>query len=112
MLANPMYVHSISSNGDNQDVVSMGTNAALICSKVVENTYQVLAIQLLTVVQAVDALDFSPRLSSQAKGVYNEIRNLVPKFEGDSIMYKKLERIKNHLQSQKLNFIEKKGSSE
>ena len=112
MLANPMYVHSISSNGDNQDVVSMGTNAALICSKVVENTYQVLAIQLLTVVQAVDALDFSPGLSSQAKGVYNEIRNLVPKFEGDSIMYKKLERIKNHLQSQKLNFIEKKGSSE
>lgn len=29
-LSNPMYVHSIPNNGDNQDIVSMGTNSALI----------------------------------------------------------------------------------
>ena len=29
-LSNPMYVHSIPNNNDNQDIVSMGTNAALI----------------------------------------------------------------------------------
>ena len=33
-LSNPMYVHSISCNNDNQDIVSMGTNAALIAEKV------------------------------------------------------------------------------
>ena len=27
-LSNPMYVHSIPNNNDNQDIVSMGTNAA------------------------------------------------------------------------------------
>ena len=35
MLSNPMYVHSIPSNNDNQDIVSMGANAALICKKVI-----------------------------------------------------------------------------
>ena len=34
-LSNPMYVHSIPNNNDNQDIVSMGTNSALICRTVV-----------------------------------------------------------------------------
>jgi len=40
-LSFPMYVHSISCNNDNQDIVSMGTNGALIAKKVIENAYQV-----------------------------------------------------------------------
>jgi histidine ammonia-lyase len=32
-LSNPMYVHSIPNNNDNQDIVSMGTNASLITKK-------------------------------------------------------------------------------
>ncbi len=46
-LSNPMYVHSIPNNGDNQDIVSMGTNAALITKKVVENTFEVLSIKYI-----------------------------------------------------------------
>jgi histidine ammonia-lyase len=38
MLSNPMYVHSIPSNNDNQDIVSMGANASLICKKVIMNS--------------------------------------------------------------------------
>ena len=37
MLSNPMYVHSIPNNNDNQDIVSMGTNSAILCKKVLEN---------------------------------------------------------------------------
>src|SRR5690606_24150649 len=37
MLSNSMYVHSISNNNDNQDIVSMGTNSAVITKKVIEN---------------------------------------------------------------------------
>ena len=44
-LAMPNYVHSIPNNNDNQDIVSMGTNTALICKHVVENCFQVMAIQ-------------------------------------------------------------------
>ncbi len=98
MLSNPMYIHSIPNNNDNQDIVSMGTNAALITAKVVENAYQVLAIQLLTAVQAIDALQSAKNLSTDSQHTYNQIRNIVPRFEDDTILYKKLASIKHHLQ--------------
>jgi histidine ammonia-lyase len=98
MLSNPMYIHSIPNNNDNQDVVSMGTNAALITAKVVENAYQVLAIELLTAVQAIDALQFGKKLSVDSQHTYKQMRNIVPRFEDDTILYKKLAAIKQHLQ--------------
>lgn len=98
-LSNPMYIHSIPNNNDNQDVVSMGTNAALITAKIVENAYQVLAIELLTAVQSIDALQYDKKLSSASQHVYQQIRNLVPRFEDDTILYKKLATVKQHLQS-------------
>ncbi len=50
-LSNPMYVHSIPSNNDNQDIVSMGANSALMTKKVIDNTFEVLAIEFLTIIQ-------------------------------------------------------------
>ena len=38
-LSNPMYIHSIPNNNDNQDIVSMGTNSALIAKTVIENSF-------------------------------------------------------------------------
>jgi histidine ammonia-lyase len=105
MLSNPMYIHSISNNNDNQDIVSMGTNAALITAKVVENAYQVLAIELLSNAQAVDALKFDSKLSSASKKVYDQVRAIVPRFEDDTILYKKLEKIKHYLQNNNPNLI-------
>jgi len=105
MLSNPMYIHSIPNNNDNQDIVSMGTNAALITAKVIENAYQVLAIELLSSAQAVDALQFSGRLSTQSKTIYNEVRAIVPRFEDDTILYKKLAKVKVHLQTNNQQLI-------
>ena len=56
-LSFPMYVHSIPNNNDNQDMVSMGANAALMTKKVIDNSFEVLAIQMMTVLQAVDYLE-------------------------------------------------------
>lgn len=105
-LSNPMYIHSIPNNNDNQDIVSMGTNAALITSKVIENAYQVLAIELLTAVQAIDALVVDTKLSAESKNIYKQIRKIVPRFEEDSVLYKKLSSIKNHLQTQHPGLLE------
>lgn len=105
MLSNPMYIHSIPNNNDNQDIVSMGTNAALITSKVIENTYQILAIELLSIVQAVDALNFETKLSKQSQTIYKQIRSLKARFEADSILYKDLEKIKVYLQKNNPNII-------
>jgi histidine ammonia-lyase len=96
-LSFPMYVHSIPNNNDNQDIVSMGCNAAIITSKVIENTFQVLAIQLMTVLQAVDYLQCQDRLADFSKKVYQEVRVIFPKFIEDSPLYKDLQRIKEYL---------------
>lgn len=51
-LSNPMYVHSIPNNNDNQDIVSMGSNAALLTQHVLQNNFEVLSIYLLILLQA------------------------------------------------------------
>ena len=83
-LSNPMYVHSIPNNNDNQDIVSMGTNAALLTQRVIENSFQVMAIQMMALVQAVDCLEISEQLSEETKKLYFEIRQIVPLFIEDT----------------------------
>ena len=97
-LSFPMYVHSIPNNNDNQDIVSMGCNAALLTKKVIDNSFEVLAIQMMTVLQAIDYLDCVPRLSGSTRAVYNAVRKIFPKFIEDTPKYKDLERIKRYFE--------------
>lgn len=97
MLSNSMYVHSIPNNNDNQDIVSMGTNAAVITSKVIENAFEVLAIELITIVQAIDALEFKNEISSVTKEMYNEVRKIIPTFKEDQVMYPFVQQVKDYL---------------
>ncbi|WP_294312218.1 aromatic amino acid ammonia-lyase [uncultured Chryseobacterium sp.] len=99
MLSNPMYVHSIPNNNDNQDIVSMGTNAAVICRKVIENAFEVLTIEAITIVQAIEYLGFQDKVSSATKKLYDEIRRIIPAFSNDMVMYPYLEEVKNYLKS-------------
>lgn len=96
-LSNPMYVHSIPNNNDNQDIVSMGTNSALICRHVIENSYQVMAIQMMALVQAVDCLEMNDKLSSRTRKLYDEIRNIVPVFKNDTPKYQEIRDIIQYL---------------
>ncbi|WP_294206429.1 aromatic amino acid ammonia-lyase [uncultured Chryseobacterium sp.] len=99
MLSNPMYIHSIPNNNDNQDIVSMGTNAAVICRKVIENAFEVLSIEAITIVQAIDYLGFHDQVSSSTKVLYDEIRNIIPAFSDDMVMYPYLEEVRRYLKS-------------
>ena len=99
MLSNPMYVHSIPNNNDNQDIVSMGTNSAVICSKVIANAFEVLAIELITIVQAIEYLECQNEISSNTKKLYNEVRAIVPAFKEDLIMYPFVEKVKEYLKN-------------
>ncbi len=101
MLSNPMYVHSIPNNNDNQDIVSMGTNSAVICRKVIENSFEVLAIELITIVQAIEYLGFQDKISSSTKELYTDIRKIVPAFSEDMVMYPYLESVKQYLKNYK-----------
>ena len=93
-LATSMYIHSIPNNKDNQDVVSMGTNAALLTKKVTENAFEVISIQLLTLVQAIDYLDCFEKLSPKAKEIYTDIRKIVPTFKEDIVLSPEIQKIK------------------
>jgi histidine ammonia-lyase len=96
-LSFPMYLHSISNNNDNQDIVSMGCNAAIITRKVINNTFDVLAIQLLAVVQAIDYLQCQPRLSGFTSRLYQEVRELRGPIVEDKPIYKDLGKIRQYL---------------
>lgn len=95
----PMYVHSIPNNNDNQDIVSMGCNAALMTRRVINNSFEVLAIQMMTVLQAIDHMKCTDRLSSETHHVYTEIRKLFPVFIEDKPKYKDLEKIKTYFEN-------------
>lgn len=97
MLSNSMYVHSIPSNNDNQDIVSMGTNAALITKKVIENAFEVLAIEMITIVQAIEYLNSKDKVSSKTKSMYDNIRKLVPAFKEDVVMYPYVNQVKDFI---------------
>lgn len=96
-LSNPMSVHSIPCNNDNQDVVSMGTNAALMTRTVVENAFQVMAIHFMILVQAIDCLKISNELSPATKKVYDEIRSIFPAFSEDYPLYIDIRKITDYL---------------
>ena len=96
-LSNPMYIHSIPNNNDNQDIVSMGTNAALITKKVIENAFEVVGIELITIVQAIECLNVKDKVSSKTLEVYNAVREMVPAFTEDPVMYPYVNKIKDYI---------------
>ncbi|MDR0814407.1 MAG: aromatic amino acid ammonia-lyase [Bacteroidales bacterium] len=98
-LSNPMYVHSIPNNNDNQDIVSMGTNSALLCKHVVENGFQVMAIHWMALVQAVDCLKIQDSLSPTTRKIYDEIRAIVPVFVEDTPKYKEIAAVEEYLKN-------------
>ncbi len=97
MLSNPMYVHSIPNNNDNQDIVSMGTNAALITKKVIENTFEVMAIELITIVQAIEYLGVQNEVSTRTSKMYKDIREIVPVFKEDMVMFPFVKQVKEFI---------------
>ncbi|GHS88086.1 histidine ammonia-lyase [Bacteroidia bacterium] len=101
-LSNPMYVHSIPNNNDNQDIVSMGTNAALITKTVIENGFQVMSIHFMAIVQAIDYLHIQDKLSVVGKEFYSDIRAFFPVFIEDTPKYEDIERMNQYLKGKKL----------
>jgi histidine ammonia-lyase len=102
-LSNPMYVHSIPNNNDNQDIVSMGTNSALICKRVINNTRQVVAIQIIAVLQAIDYLNIEDKLSSFTQNIYKMARSIVPKFVEDTPKYEEIAAIEKMIRETELS---------
>lgn len=105
-LSNPMCVHSIPNNNDNQDVVSMGTNSALLAKTVIENGFQVMAIHFMALVQAVDCLKIQGELAPATRSIYDEIRTFFPVFVEDTPKYHEIARMMEYLKNKSIDFNE------
>lgn len=104
-LSMPNYVHSIPNNNDNQDIVSMGTNSALLCRRVIDNAYQVMAILYIALAQATDCLGIAGQLSAAARREYDAIRSLCPKFVADTPFYEEIAQAEKYLRTNIIHFL-------
>ncbi len=96
-LAMPNYVHSIPNNNDNQDIVSMGTNTALLCKQVLDNAFQVMAIHMVALAQASDCLNIVNKLSPATRKEYDAIRRIIGTRVEDVPFYDELREVEGHL---------------
>jgi histidine ammonia-lyase len=83
----------VPSNGDNQDVVSMGLISARNARRVLQNNDKILAVEFLAAAQAVDISGRYSKLSPAAKATYDAVRALVPTLDHDRYMADDIETI-------------------
>lgn len=105
-LSFPASVDSIPSSANQEDHVSMGTIAAKKAWKIVENTLNVLAIELLCAAQALD-FRFEERgcfsdLGKGTKRAYELIREVVPKIEEDRVLSRDIKKLAHLIKSGEL----------
>ncbi|WP_043268343.1 tyrosine 2,3-aminomutase [Streptomyces sp. CT34] len=89
----PASTQSVPSNGDNQDVVSMGLIAARNARRVLENNNRILAVELLAGAQAVDINGTLGQLSPVAQATHATVRELVPFLDRDRWMSDDIEAV-------------------
>lgn len=104
-LAMPNYVHSIPNNNDNQDIVSMGTNSALLCKRVIDNAYQVVSILFIALAQATDCLDLADKLAPRTRDQYDAIRKICPKFVEDTPFYEEIAETEKYLRTNIIDYL-------
>lgn len=86
-LAMPNYVHTIPNNNDNQDIVSMGTNTALLTRRVIDNAFQVMAIHFIALAQATDCLGVKDKLAPATRQAYDMVRTVIATRVDDKPFY-------------------------
>lgn len=82
-LATPISTHTISTNNDNQDRVSMGTNSALLTATVINNTFQIQSTLCATVMQALEVLAIQDQIPKPLHEHYKDVRNIFPFISND-----------------------------
>jgi histidine ammonia-lyase len=91
--AHPASVDSIPTSADKEDHVSMGTIAARKFIRILENTKNVLAMELLSASQGLDLLR-PLRSSAKIEAAHKLIRTQVPYADKDRIFYRDIEAVR------------------
>jgi tyrosine 2,3-aminomutase len=89
----PASTQSIPSNGDNQDVVSMGLIGARNARRVWDLNATVLAVEALAAAHAVDLLEARDALSPAGAATYRSVRDVSPPVRADRGLYADVEAV-------------------
>ncbi|MBM2620129.1 tyrosine 2,3-aminomutase [Actinoplanes sp. LDG1-06] len=93
----PASIQSVPSNGDNQDIVSMGLIAARNARRVLANNDLILAVELLAAAQAVDVAGRRDRLGAAGRAAYDLTRSIAPALGEDRYMADDIEAVAGSL---------------
>ena len=75
----------------------MGCNGALLTRRVIDNSFDVLAIQAIALAQAIDCLKYQPRLSHMTVDFYESIRKIIPPIIEDQPRSTHIQEVKEYL---------------
>ncbi|MCB1112458.1 MAG: histidine ammonia-lyase [Chlamydiales bacterium] len=85
ILANPACTDSIPGNVGVEDHVSMGMTSARKLKKIIENTYTILAAEMVAAAQAIDMRGIT-KLGLGTGTLYRKLRSVVPQLTEDRII--------------------------
>lgn len=98
VLASPVSIESISTNANNQDIVSMGTIAARKAINILKNVRYILGVELLCAAQAIDFQD-PENAGRGTKEAHKIIRKHVPVLTDDRILYPDINKMVELIQT-------------
>jgi histidine ammonia-lyase len=98
VLAHPASVDSIPTSANQEDHVSMGTIAARKARDIVNNVYNVLAIEMLNACQAIDFLD-KEKMAPKTSEFYREVRKISAFVGDDRSLSEDIARISDYLKA-------------
>ncbi len=101
-LAHPASIDSIPTSANFEDFVSMGPIAARKAMEIIGNTEYIVAIELLSAVQAVEFRG-ADKLGKDTKEAYSLIRRKVRALKEDRIVSKDIEAVKSLIQNGKFS---------
>lgn len=99
VLSTPACIDTVPTCQLQEDHVSMGGTSGYKLQQIIENTEYILAIELMTAMQAID-LNSNLELSRIARGIYQAYREIIPTLEEDRIQSIDIEKSINFLRQQ------------
>ena len=100
LLGTAASIQTISTNANNQDVVSMGCTAAKMTRAALPLFWKILAIEALALAQAADMRGREKALGADYRQLYELVRGVSPKLEGDRPLGEDIQRATALLQTE------------
>ncbi len=101
VLSTPTSIQTVSTNANNQDVVSMGTVASRQATNILQNVERIVAVELLCAAQALD-LRGVENAGTASGAAHKAIRDLVPILKSDRYLSSDIEKVIELIHSRKI----------